>query len=124
MILTTVRDIAPVRGDVWSVRFDPGEGDEIKKIRPAVVMTATGAGRMRLHIVVPITSWQPHLARYFWMIRLVPTSANGLANESGADAFQVKSLSISRFQRQIGILDTKQLDEIATAIALCIGYKS
>ncbi|MHB8626298.1 MAG: type II toxin-antitoxin system PemK/MazF family toxin [Aggregatilineales bacterium] len=50
-----------VRGEVWFVRFDPGEGDEIQKTRPAIVMTAVSAGRIGLHIVVPITAWQPQL---------------------------------------------------------------
>ncbi len=44
-----------LRGEIWDVRFDPSEGDEIRKVRPAVVMTAHSAGRMQLHIVVPIT---------------------------------------------------------------------
>ena len=56
-----------LRGEVWAVRFDPSEGDEIGKVRPAVVMTAHTAGRMQLHIVVPITGWQPQFSRYFWM---------------------------------------------------------
>lgn len=43
--------IDALRGEVWEVRFDPTEGDEIRKTRPAVVMTAAGAGRMNLHIV-------------------------------------------------------------------------
>jgi mRNA interferase MazF len=54
------------RGDIWTIRFDPSEGDEIQKIRPAVVMTMAGAGRIRLQIVVPITAWQPQFNRYFW----------------------------------------------------------
>jgi mRNA interferase MazF len=117
-------NISPVRGEIWEIRFDPSEGDEIKKIRPAVVMTAMGAGRMKLHIVVPITTWQPSFARYFWMIRLTPTPTNSLRNESAADTFQVKSLSVNRFQNRIGVVHTDEIDEIAAAIALCIGYKS
>ena len=27
----------PLRGEVWNVRFDPAEGAEIQKVRPAVV---------------------------------------------------------------------------------------
>lgn len=110
------------RGEVWELRFDPSEGDEIKKVRPAVVMTAHGAGRMRLQIVVPITAWQPQFVHYFWMIRLSPDAANGLAKESAADAFQVKSLSAHRFQRKLGILTDDKMDEIVAAIMLCIGY--
>jgi mRNA interferase MazF len=110
------------RGDVWEVRFDPSEGDEIKKIRPAVIMTAHSAGRMQLHIVVPITGWQPQFSRYFWMVHLLPDVVNGLSKESAADAFQVKSLSARRLERKLGQLEVGQLDEIAAAIALCIGY--
>ena len=52
-------------GDIWTIRFDPSEGDEIQKIRPAVVMTASGAGKIRLQIVVPITGRQPQFSHYF-----------------------------------------------------------
>lgn len=110
------------RGDIWMIRFDPSEGDEIQKIRPAVVMTASGAGKMRLQIVVPITNWQPQFSRYFWMVQLTPDAQNGLSKDSAADAFQVKSLSVNRFQRKLGSVTTDQLDEISAAIALCVGY--
>ena len=113
---------SPNRGDIWLIRFDPSEGDEIQKIRPAVVMTVAGAGRMKLQIVVPITAWQPQFSRYFWMIPLPADQQTGLSKPSAADAFQVKSLSVNRFQQKLGILSTEQLDEISAAIALCIGY--
>jgi mRNA interferase MazF len=115
--------IKPQRGEVWEVRFDPSEGDEIRKIRPAVVMTVKGAGRMQLHIVVPITGWQPKFVRYFWMTHLIPNEANGLTKESAADAFQVRSLSVNRFQRQLGVLQTAEMDAITAGIALCVGVK-
>ena len=110
------------RGEVWVVRFDPSEGEEITKIRPAVVMTAHSAGRMQLQIVVPITGWKDQFTRYFWMVNLVPTPENGLTKESAADAFQVKSLSVNRFQRKMGSLTDDQMEEIVAAIALCIGF--
>src|SRR5258706_12417819 len=109
----------PIRGEVWEVRFDPSEGDEIKKIRPAVVMNITSAGRMHLRVVVPITGWQLAFARYFWIVGLQPNSSNGLSKESAADAFQVKSISVNRFRRKIGAITADQLEEIATAIAIC-----
>ena len=61
--------ITLTRGEVWEIRFDPSEADEIKKIRPAVSMNIKGVGRMQLSIVVPITSWQPQFIRYTWMTR-------------------------------------------------------
>ncbi len=120
----TSLSVPPERGKIWEVRFDPSEGDEIKKRRPAVVMNVKNAGRMALHIITPITAWQPQFVRYFWMTKLDPTSTNGLAKASAADAFQVKSLSIGRFQRKLGVATPDQMARIATAIVFCIGYKS
>lgn len=114
----------PLRGEIWEVHFDPSEGDEIRKSRPAVVMTAHGAGRIRLQIVVPITGWKPTFSNYFWMVNLQPSSQNGLSKESAADAFQVKSLSVNRFQSKLGMVTSDEVEEIAAAVALCIGYQS
>jgi mRNA interferase MazF len=111
------------RGDIWMVRFDPSEGDEIRKIRPAAILSVANAGRMGLHIVVPITGWKPAFARFFWMVHLMPTAANGLDKESAADAFQVKSVADTRFQRRIGALTPTEVKAIATAIALCVGER-
>jgi mRNA interferase MazF len=85
-------------------------------------MTAASAGKMRLHIVVPITAWQPQFTPYFWMVHLFPTPTNGLSKESAADTFQVKSISLNRFQNKLGILTSDEINEIAAAIALCVGY--
>ena len=85
-------------------------------------MSVQGGGRMQLHIVAPITGWQPQFAQYFWMVNLPANTDNGLTKESAADSFQIKSLSITRFQNRLGQLDNDTLDEIAAAIVLCIGY--
>src|SRR5690349_11907909 len=109
------------RGEIWAVRFDPAEGDEIQKTRPAVVVGMKRAGRMDLQIVVPITGWQPSFGKYFWMVRLLPTGSNGLAKESAADAFQVRTVSTRRFTNRIGYLMPIQIKNIAIAIAYCVG---
>jgi mRNA interferase MazF len=54
----------PVRGEVWRIRFDPAEGDEIRKVRTAVVISENAVGRLRLKILVPITEWKPRYASY------------------------------------------------------------
>lgn len=122
MILTIMHEINPIRGEIWQIRFDPSEGDEIGKVRPAVVMNVQSAGRMRLRIVVPLTGWQPQFERYFWMTLIQPSSQSGLSKESSADAFQLKSLSINRFVRKIGVLSDAQLQAITAAIILCVGH--
>ena len=112
-----------IRGDVWSVNFDPSVGAEIRKARPAVIISDPNVGRLPLRIVVPISGWQQQFANYPWIVKLDATSTNGLKKTSGADAFAVKSISEKRFIQQLGRLTEAELDEIAAAIALCVGYK-
>lgn len=107
---------------MWLVRFDPSVGAEIQKLRPAVVMNVAGLGRLPLVIVVPITEWKPHYVGFPWFVNLPATGANGLRKESSADAFQVKSVSETRLDRRLGILTDAQVDAIAAAIALLVGY--
>lgn len=119
-VATPCRNI--LRGEVWNVDFDPTVGQEIQKLRPAVVMDIAAAWRFCLHIVVPLTSWQNRFVNEFWMIELLPTTSNGLANPSFANAFQIKSVSEDRFQNRLGVITPAQIDEIAAAVVLCIGY--
>lgn len=111
----------PNRGEIWVVQFDPQVAEEIGKLRPAVVISVPAVGRLPLRIVVPLTDWKPRYAGFPWFIHITPTAENGLAKDSGADAFPVKSLSIQRFRSKLGIVTTAQIDEIAAAIALCVG---
>ncbi len=69
----------PRRGQIWQVSFEPTIGAEMAKVRPAVVVNAPEAGRLPLCIVVPVTDWKASLARFFWFVRLPPTSENGLS---------------------------------------------
>jgi mRNA interferase MazF len=78
-------------------------------------------GRLPLRLVVPITDWKPLYASFPWFVELPATIDNGLAKDSGADCFQTKSLSENRFVQRLGEISTNQLDDIASAIALCVG---
>ena len=109
------------RGEIWLVDFDPAVGREIRKIRPAVVMSMDAIGRLPLRMVVPITDCKPQYAHYPWMVELPASPTNGLVKDSGADAFQTKSASQGRFVRLLGKVTSAQLDDIASAIALCVG---
>ena len=113
--------VIPKRGEVWAVNFDPAVGAEIGKARPAVVIGVESIGRLPLQLVVPITDWKPAYATYPWFVELSPNSTNGLSKSSGAGAFQVKSVSETRFVRPLGRITDEQITEIAEAIALCVG---
>jgi mRNA interferase MazF len=103
------------------VRFDPSVGAEMRKLRPAVVVNLDSIGRLPLRIVVPLTDWQSTFAALPWFVPVAANAATGLTKDSGADAFQVKSVSENRFVQRIGNVAIDQVDEIAAAIALCVG---
>ena len=116
------REIIPARGEVWTVNFDPSVGAEQTKLRPAVVVNVPEVGRLPLRIVVPLTDWKPRYVKHVWFVYVPRTVENGLLKNSGADTFQVKSLSLRRFGERIGTMTAEQMDDIAAAIALCVGY--
>lgn len=44
----------PTRGEIWRVDLEPTRGDEIRKTRPAVVVSTDTVGKLRLRIIVPV----------------------------------------------------------------------
>jgi len=45
----------PKRGEIWLVNFDPTVGAEIKKVRPAVVISSDSVGKLPIKLIAPIT---------------------------------------------------------------------
>jgi len=111
----------PRKGDVWMVDFNPTKGSEIDKCRPAVVISADDIGKLPLKIVVPVTDWKPRYEDAAWFTHLSVSLKNGLSKESGADGFQVKSVSLDRFKEKLGEVDEDDLFIILNTVALCIG---
>ena len=111
---------SPERGEVWLVNFNPSQGDEINKIRPAVVVSSSHLSRLRLRIVVPLTNWNPRFVQFPWHLKLEPDQRNGLSKESSADALQIKSISVDRFIRKLGVLKPSQTSNIVAAITLLV----
>jgi mRNA interferase MazF len=112
----------PARGSVKLILI-PRRSAEIKKKRPAVVISSDSIGRLPLKIVVPITEWKQRYDEFPWHVKIESNDENGLSKISVADTFQVKSISEKRFIRKLGSLDKDQLDEITAAIAVCIDFE-
>jgi mRNA interferase MazF len=113
--------VIPRRGEVWLVQFDPAIGDEIQKLRPAVVIGDPAVGLLKVRLVVPFTDWKERYSDYPWVTPIDPSLTNGLSKTSAADAFQCKSVSFERFHRKLGVLSASQLQEIVESVGLCIG---
>ncbi|MBN2548348.1 MAG: type II toxin-antitoxin system PemK/MazF family toxin [Anaerolineales bacterium] len=109
------------KGEVWLLNLDPTIGAEIRKTRPAVIVSEDAIGILPLRVIVPLTDWKE---RYFiapWMISIAPDAQNGLAKLSAADAFQIRSVAQERFVQKIGALNDDQIRQILKAIQIVIG---
>ena len=113
----------PQRGEVWRVSLDPTEGDEMGKSRPAVVMSVNSIGILSLRVIVPLTEWKERYTRFLWMTKIEATLESGLSKASAGDAFQVRSISLSRFVKKLGQLSGEEIAEIASKIALTVGHE-
>ena len=111
-----------LRGQVWLINLDPTLGAEIRKSRPAVIVSSDAIGVLPLRVIAPLTDWKGHYQQAEWMVKISPNAANGLAKDSAVDTFQIRSVSTSRFIRKMGELTWDEIDTIVHAIGLVIEY--
>ena len=108
------------RGEIWLVKLNPTLGAEISKTRPAVIVNDDAVGVLPLKVIVPITNWSSAFAARPWMVRLEPDDVNGLSKLSGADAFQVRSVSEGRLVQPLGSLPETVMQRISGALAIVL----
>jgi mRNA interferase MazF len=112
----------PKRGEIWLVNFDPTVGTEIKKTRPAVVVSSDAIGRLPIKLIAPITDWKDYYAPNIWHVRLDPDPSNGLTKPSAVDVLQLRGMDRQRFIRKLGQLSPDTLEEIVLAIVAIVEY--
>lgn len=113
----------PLRGEVWLVNFDPTLGAEIRKTRPAIVVSSDGVGRLPVKLVAPVTEWKDAFNDSVWLVRTDPDSLNGLGKTSAADVLQLRGMDLRRFVNRLGQLQSELMDEIADAIAIVVEHR-
>ena len=111
------------RGDVWLVDFDPTVGSEIKKKRPAVVVSSDALGILPVVVVVPVTDWKESFTKNLWHIKIINDDVNGLDKISAVDALQIRSVSTERLAKKLGRTSSTVMEEIVAAIAAVIEYQ-
>jgi len=114
---------SPKRGEIWLVNFDPTVGAEIKKTRPAVVVSSDAVGRLPLKLIAPITEWKQHYSSFLWHVRIDPDSFNNLGKDSSVDALQLRGVDVQRFIRRVGRVTSTAMEKIAAAIAMIVEYQ-
>jgi mRNA interferase MazF len=103
------------RGDVWWINFDPSIGGEIRKQRPAVIVSNDAANHYLNRVqVIPITSK---------VDRLYPSEAyvTFRGKKAKAMADQIATVSKKRLINSAGSISSIEMEGIGKAIATQLG---
>lgn len=122
MTLSSIKITSPKRGEIWLINFDPTVGAEIRKTRPAIVISSDAVGRLPVKLVAPITDWKPHYFANVWHVRINPEPGNGLSKVSAVDALQLRGVDTKRFISKLGDAAPSLLEEIVLAVAAVIEF--
>lgn len=106
------------RGEVWWVEFDPAVGTEIRKTRPAVIISNdTANDNLARVVVIPLTSNTE---------RLYPGEALVMINDSPGKVMsdQIMAADKKRLKQRVAMLTLLELKKIEKALALHLSIGS
>ena len=110
----------PKRGEIWLVNLDPTIGAEIRKTRPAVIISSDSVGILPVRLIAPITGWDVRYSGNVWHVSITPDGTNNLSKHSAVDVLQVRGVDTARFVHRIGKLPHKAIKEITEALAAVV----
>jgi len=100
------------RGEIWWVNFDPSVGGEIRKKRPAVIISNNAVNQFLNRVqVVPLTSSVGKLYPSETYITLLRKKAKAMAD-------QLTTVSKKRLINQAGTVSKTELEGLERAIMI------
>ena len=104
------------KGGIYLVNFDPTLGAEVKKIRPAVVVSNDiNNAHSPIISIAPLSS---RVARIFSFEVEIPATVGGLTERSKVMVNQTRAIDKMRILKQIGTLEESYLRKIDAALKL------
>lgn len=99
------------RGEVLRVEFDPSIGSEIRKIRPAVIVSNDAANRHLSRVVVPLTSATDRIYPSEALVQMGERSSKAMAD-------QIMVADKARFKSRLDVLSRADLEAVEGAIKI------
>ena len=108
---------SPRRGEIWLVAFDPTVGHEVRKTRPAVVVTNDSYNKHNwVVLVVPLTT--RNTAEYDQV--LIAPPEGGLTSMSATLPDQMRAIDRQRLVKCLGTLSQDSMSRIDQTLKIVL----
>ncbi len=110
-------------GSIWLVTFDPSVGTEIRKTRPALVISGSAFNAQRSKVtVLPFTSDRLNDPRISPAVTVVPSSSqNGLSVDSLLVCVEPMTFDKKRLVQRLGQLEPELLRQMQSVLRQYLG---